>query len=106
MSAIRLFDTLLHCPECGGENLHHGTVEVFNRRVEDMPSMAVLIPDDGGPRTGDPSRNPSSRRNGIAIGFWCEACGDDRGGEMHTLNIYQHKGSTYIEWDEDLALFR
>ena len=91
-------DDELCCPHCGGYNLHQGTVQVFNRRAEDLPPMAVLIPVSGAPIQGDPESNPSPRRNGLAIGFMCENCGNMD--ENKTLVIFQHKGSTYIRWEE------
>jgi hypothetical protein len=37
--------------------------------------------------------NPSSRRGGIAIRFWCEGCPF-----ISELTLAQHKGSTEVEW--------
>ena len=39
--------------------------------------------------------NPSARRDGLAIRFWCESC-DAR----PVLTIAQHKGSTLVEFSE------
>jgi hypothetical protein len=37
--------------------------------------------------------NPSSRRGGVAIRFWCEGC--DSAPE---LTLEQHKGETHLHW--------
>lgn len=39
------------------------------------------------------SGNPSARRDGLRVHFWCEFCGDGL-----TLNIAQHKGVTLLDW--------
>ena len=92
---------MLRCPRgCAcGSNLHHGKVEVFHRAEDDervlvtsidgRTAKAHLVPNAG-------SGNPSSRRNGIRVHFWCEQCGD---GLIFTLA--QHKGSTLISWTID-----
>ncbi len=92
-------DGILCCPACGGENLHQTDVSVFNRVVEDGPSIAVVIDHKTGmPLADDPTRNPSSRRQGLIVEFWCETCDDDRG--RQNLEIAQHKGNTFIRWQE------
>lgn len=86
----------LICPKCGNMNLHHGAVLVYERAGEDGPvtrytlNQATLTVDQNA------EGNPSSRRDGIRIGFTCEECG-----WVPTLAIEQHKGSTYISWMED-----
>lgn len=90
-------DCILCCPRCGGDNLHHGSVQVFNRRQEDGPSSAVLIPIREGPRVGAPSDNPSARRNGLLINFFCETCGEAPAEDL-TLEVIQHKGNTFVRW--------
>ena len=44
------------------------------------------------------SRNPSSRRSGMAIQFECEQCGGGTEEDGIELTIAQHKGSTEIGW--------
>jgi hypothetical protein len=45
----------------------------------------------------DGSGNPSSRRNGLSIKFWCEGCkGVDE--DILELTISPHKGSTLLGW--------
>ena len=41
----------------------------------------------------DVSGNPSGRRHGMTIRFYCELCPS-----TPNLAIYQHKGTTYVKW--------
>ncbi len=99
-----LGETLL-CPCCGGTYLHHDTVFVFNRRedaemvnkttVEGTRVVTEVVED----RT---SGNPSGRRTGLSVDFWCELCGVDKDGEPTKnmrLHILQHKGNTFMQWE-------
>jgi hypothetical protein len=79
----------LICPCCGGNNLHHAGVAVFERQHEDGPLQTALIHNMAQPLP----ENPSARRDGLVIEFWCESsCGRMR------LAISQHKGCTYFNW--------
>jgi hypothetical protein len=88
----------LYCPRCadGSDYLHHGRVEVFER-PEDADYVTRTVVDgkitavDYMPNAG--SGNPSSRRHGRRIHFWCEYCGDGL-----ILDLAQHKGKTLTEW--------
>jgi hypothetical protein len=87
---------VLACPNCDSFYLHHDAVTVYDRdedasdvtqvRVENGVATTMTIPNDV-------SRNPSSRRHGMAIEFWCEGCG----GEFE-LTIAQDRGVTEIGW--------
>jgi hypothetical protein len=86
----------LACPSCGGGNLHHSTITVFSRREDEAEVLqtkvcgvrgTVTVTRDAG------ADNPSRRRDGIAIGFYCETCR-----VAPELTIAQHKGSTFINW--------
>jgi hypothetical protein len=85
------------CPACDGENLHHDTVTVFDRGTEESPTTATVI--ERGSRistiTGAQAErsNPSSRRHGITIRFWCEHCA-----AVSELTVAQHKGCTLLDW--------
>lgn len=89
----------LKCPCCEADwsCLHHSYVIVWNRDDEDGDVTETIIDSDNKierrkcPSKG--SRNPSSRRDGIAIGFWCELCPAET-----ELTIEQHKGSTFLAW--------
>jgi hypothetical protein len=95
----------LKCPHCGGTNLHHDEVVVFERldcmrqgtRVmvagvdrQAQDGVAGLFPCV----TIDAAMvdNPSPRRQGVHVGLWCEQCG-----QRSSLSIVQHKGETYLE---------
>ena len=86
----------LQCPRCGVANLHHSGVTVYDRG-EDATTVVKTSVSNGkvavesiAPGAG----NPSLRRDGISIRFWCEGCGE----EPIELTIGQHKGSTEIGW--------
>jgi hypothetical protein len=93
-----LDDDTLSCPCCGGQFLHHGRVTIFHReRGEDSPR--TLETSVEGPVTlcnitpSATSANPSSRRDGFAIAFYCEECRLDA-----ELTFAQHKGQTLVQW--------
>jgi hypothetical protein len=89
-------DGVLNCPHCGNQYLHHDGVTVYDRnedaeqtfetRVKNRIPFVSVVP-------STQSRNPSSRREGLAIEFECEDCG----GGLE-LTIAPHKGTTIIEW--------
>ncbi|NLX17393.1 MAG: hypothetical protein GXY45_10565 [Ramlibacter sp.] len=83
----------LVCPNCGGENLHHGTVTVYERDREDSATGRIVSTEDYVVANTSMKGNPSARRNGLLIGFKCEHCDADP-----VLAITQHKGCTYFHW--------
>ena len=101
------FEHTLDCPRCGDNYLHHGPVTVYDRRedAEEVRTTLVAganISSQMKPNTA--SGNPSYRRDGIVIEFYCETCGDlepERGFTTPpmTLEIAQHKGNTYLRWN-------
>lgn len=84
----------LCCPNCGCDYVHHGRVEIFHRR-EDAETGCHVTLDNKGVVIVDESQidNPSPRRHGVKIFFWCEGC--DR---TSLLTIIQHKGCTYFDF--------
>lgn len=97
----------LDCPYCGNDNTHQGNVEVYSRG-EDSPDgthVTVTQKPEFGPAHGgrlpcgdgsvkvdrDLSGNPSLRRQGLRLWFWCEFCP-----HPFSLDISQHKGLTII----------
>lgn len=97
---------LFHCPACGSTNVHQDRVEVFERREDadhglhvtvlhhDRDDRAVESRDDReGTYRVDTSLqgNPSGRRHGVRIEFWCEQCPT-----RSLLTIAQHKGETRL----------
>lgn len=83
----------LVCPSCGFHCLHHDKVEVFERNEDEKKGLHVFIENGVSSTDTDLSGNPSSRRNGLAIRFWCEGCK-----ARPILSIEQHKGSTYVKF--------
>jgi len=96
--------SVLVCPICANVNLHQGTVEVFIREVEDSLSGTHVLIEESNSRNGGKGAmfadhdvedgNPSNRRDGLKIAFRCEYHDDPL-----MLNIFQHKGITYFQWD-------
>lgn len=87
----------LYCPVCHeGGYLHHRAVNVYDRADEDAGtgthvyscgSVAAVN------TSADMAGNPSPRRDGLTIEFYCEICDSE-----HVLAIFQHKGKTYGGW--------
>jgi hypothetical protein len=81
---------------CGEDYLHHGSVTSYDR-AEDAKTVtrtkveAGMAASNIVPNSDD---NPSDRRDGIVIEFWCELC------TAHPieLRIAQHKGNTHVSW--------
>lgn len=84
-------DILLKCPLCDSTYLHHERVEVFNREEDDVTGLHTNILLDNVSVDNNLDGNPSKRRNGLKIYFWCEGCS-----ENSAMSIVQHKGSTYF----------
>ena len=85
-------DGHLLCPACGGDNLHHYRIEVFDRDDDDVNGQHVVVEGRKTIIDKDMANNPSSRRDGLRIFFWCEGCR-----AKSTLEVYQHKGVTFTE---------
>jgi hypothetical protein len=93
---VKLEDDVLCCPHCGFDYLHHDRVIVYSRKEDEETTAETevtgratrlrLVP-------SELSKNPSVRRDGVAISFWCEGCD-----ERPELTITQHKGNTYFVW--------
>ena len=86
-------ETLLRCPACGYEYMHHEVLEVFERPKEDA-EHGVHVTITGCTVTVDNKMtgNPSLRRDGLRIRFWCEGCD-----EKSTLTLVQHKGQSFLQ---------
>src|ERR1051325_4062434 len=93
MTPVKIRDDALRCPCCNNENLHHSRVEVFNRPTEDADSVPVVVEETSAMHDRPLGINPSSRRNGLLIYFWCETCP-----AAPALSVCQHKGTTYVAW--------
>jgi hypothetical protein len=77
--------------------VHHTYVVVYHRFKEDGETIAIHTEYGITSATNSSAehRNPSGRRGGIAIGFYCESCDDES-----ELTIEQHKGNTFVQWRE------
>jgi hypothetical protein len=88
------FSNYLSCPVCGGESLHHVSVEVFNGHGV-RGGIHVLVKGNTVITDTDMSMNPSLDRDGLLIRFYCETCP-----ATPTLMLRQHKGTSYIDFYE------
>lgn len=91
-------DWLSECPYCEGNNLHQTDVTVY-QRAEDASNVRVTHIMDTGTLTSatvanHDSNNPSERRSGMQVHFWCETCE-----HKPIMAIFQHKGTTFIGWE-------
>jgi hypothetical protein len=80
---------------CKQINLHHDLVTVFCRKEDDKLTTLIEVDKRGEVLRrkvrSDQTNNPSSRRDGLAVRFWCELR------PMITeLTLRQHKGSIYL----------
>jgi hypothetical protein len=88
-------DAAMNCPACGGIYLHHDEIKVFCRREDaetvtetTVSDLRCVVETTGG------AGNPSCRRGGVTVQFWCETCS-----ARPVLRIAQHKGSSLVSWD-------
>lgn len=91
----------LLCPLCQGNYLHHTEIQVFSRSQEDaIGGQFIGISHDRTVIEGNSSMqaNPSTRRDGLRIFFYCENCPETRRESPLILTIAQHKGQTYLAW--------
>lgn len=81
----------LECPACGNDYMHHDRVEIFECGEDAAYGLRVVVAE--GAVTTDTSLqgNPSSRRHGLRVHFWCEHCK-----VKSFMEIAQHKGNTYV----------
>lgn len=101
---IDSFDGELRCPDCGEVNLHQDRVEVWNRPEDADEGTHVVVVNDSVGVDPDMSKNPSRRRQGLSIEFFCEHCSCNEKGNLddkrYVLDIVQHKGTTYVSWKD------
>ena len=81
---------------CKSPYLHHFLVETFDRDKEDSCKGTKVTIDEGLVNIINSSDamigNPSARRDGVRIFFWCEHCR-----AISVLELAQHKGSSLLE---------
>jgi hypothetical protein len=101
------YDNELLCPVCNANNLHHDSVSVYHRREDEEAVRVTTV--DGSELVSSvvpnkTSGNPSGRRDGVVISFWCEHCHANADEDfpdhpaLFHLEILQHKGTTYLNW--------
>lgn len=83
---------VLICSGCGGDCTHHEKVEIFNREEDSSVGTHAVIEGSKVDVDDNLDHNPSGRRHGILIHYWCEQCET-----KSVLTISQHKGWTLIE---------
>ena len=96
MSGLEFDSECLLCPKCGGIHLHSADVDAYDRVEDATEGRHVRVSGGVGGKVvvdGDMAGNPSQRRYGICVSFWCELCGS-----KPVLTIVQHKGSTHLNW--------
>ncbi len=93
------YDNALLCPHCSSEYLHHTHIINYDRAEDEETIVTVIEHIDDGYNcetslpAAKPKDNPSARRHGLEVQFYCEACT-----AISKLRIAQHKGITYMSW--------
>jgi len=90
---IESYGAELLCPACGGNNLHHERVEIFERGEDQAYGVHVSVVDGKAEVDTNIKANPSARRHGLSIHFSCEHCP-----AVSVLHVLQHKGTTYADF--------
>lgn len=88
------FGAELLCPNCGANYLHHDRVEIFERGEDAEYGVHVVVADGQANFDTSLNGNPSARRHGLKIHFWCEACKAEP-----VMSIGQHKGTTHVDFE-------
>jgi hypothetical protein len=92
---------VLSCPVCHGDFLHHHIVDLFEREQDEKTGLHISVSSGGVQVDSNMLHNPSRRRNGLRIEFWCETCN-----AKPRLDIVQHKGNTLVCWANGSELGR
>lgn len=82
----------LLCPECKSNYLHHERVEIFECGEDAEYGVHVTVSDGKAVIDTSLKGNPSMRRHGLNVYFWCEGCS-----AKSVLSLSQHKGLTLVE---------
>lgn len=85
---------ILVCPECSSTYLHHQQIEIFQRQEDATAGLHVKIHKLTSMTDQNLVGNPSGRRSGLRIEFWCEECQ-----VTSVLSIAQHKGQTFVTFE-------
>jgi len=87
-------ENLLVCPHCGEVFLHQYKTEIFDRDEDELEGFHVITDRENDIIIKrDLEGNPSKRRDGLKIHFFCEMCS-----AKSVLDIYQHKGQTFVKF--------
>ncbi len=80
------------CSSCGYEYIHQYFIEIFDRDEDEKECLHVTVNEKRLLTDRSNKSNPSPRRQGIRIKFYCESCPYDT-----VMEIYQHKGETFVD---------
>lgn len=83
----------LLCPVCGFNYLHHFKIEIFDRAEDATSGLHVTVEKSAVTVDSNLQGNPSGRRDGLSVRFWCEGCHN-----ISMLTIGQHKGNTEVSF--------
>lgn len=83
-------DPILYCAGCGSAYLHQYRVEIYFRKAEG-DAIGTHVDVKTGSIVCDEimTTNPSPRRDGLRVIFFCEHCE-----AITVLTIFQHSGQT------------
>jgi hypothetical protein len=86
------YGSILCCPSCGANNLHHERIDIYERVEDDSIGLHAVVTDGEVSVDNDMKGNPSMRRHGLSIRLVCECCDSSQ-----VLHIKQHKGGTLLD---------
>ena len=87
-------EKILTCPDCGGDYLHQLECSAIWRK-EDQDGACYTSARGKFSFEDVDADKISGRRDTLEIAFMCEGCHPD---ERKHLEIYQHKGQTFMRW--------
>lgn len=95
---VQIDDGVLLCPVCGELYLHQDVTRCFERgEDEELCLVSTITTDCVETELRKAPDNPSKRRKGLTISFWCEFCTPSQF-PAFSLNIAQHKGLSLAWW--------
>lgn len=106
-------DGMLVCPGCGEVNLHQFDIDAHFRRDEDSNDGLHVATHVYDVHINRDMSHAYGRRSSLRVFFYCEQCYQEccdsnecKTGKYnlscseYSLLIYQHKGSTFMEWEQ------